>query len=1051
MTDVSAYSNVASATTWVTRPADRRLRLYLLSPAVVFAARVNQASFTYPLAEVTYDTVTTGAYGDIQVGSTVLFGTAAGLDDLGRQRIRKSADATKIYIGASSQGIRDGEVDLADNAYITVLDDYRVWSKPPRIEDDGTIYKDWDLAFTGNGDEPPPVANGGPGVGLTIDGSYIATVTFDGTASFATADGATIASYLWDVQDGTITVGTAASSAITATFPAGFRWVSLTVTDSNGKTHVNRIPVMARDPDDDACVSAFEIESHTILPSGQNLKIRITEAIPGTTYPDGTLVMLWDGDPSSASDRSNMLFVGWHQTDPAQMSATREGLLADTTLECVDAAGRLAGLPIWPQELIHADTPTAWGEMSEPNIDRFMHYLLIWHTTALAVANFTWSGTGATYKFNIMGVNEGNLYDQINGRAQVMTPDYWFTCDRNGRLWVKADPLLQDSGDRTATVQANLTVADWGELRYVHQRPPRTHWLKAYAVVASYDVEPSVVVAQAPGNVPGQGASRVERNNQLVINQATFNACEGNRYARLNAFQREFAIRIADWSLARSFEPAHLTWVTLTVPQAQSAPRGLSFTDERGLPKSLDIRYEMRREGVVRTADLIWERETSGVPAVTVIEVIDADPPDDDWWPSEPPPAVEPVPVPPLPIYAGDEIVAAIDSFGYVYRTSDFQTPSGSGGPTWDRVSAYTAGTTDEAFSWVVDPFSPLYRGLGTTVNGWIACEDSIVRLTDLFGTPGYTVQHTFAETASNNLDRFRTIGASFGRYFPTESDNPWLICLSHYGNRGGHTGTWAMVSLDAGQTWSSEVQLSAHYNTETTDWEYPPLGLYLSPKTPGLAYAAAYTSTANPPAADGWVSTDWGASWTQISNPDILPVNRLAGDIHTPWPTNATEKVVYHGAMTQGATRQFRLKRIESDGSTVTDVSPADGTRSYGVNSNGFAVRTHDNNRQYVAMAGQGNDVDAVLANDEWAAFVSSDYGTSWTNIVAALAKTDPHPEHIAFAADTEQVLYLWGPESYIRYSSDFGSTVDDRSGNMAGLAGGSHLLLGIAGGEPP
>jgi hypothetical protein len=54
------------------------MRMALLSPTVVMAARVNQSTFAYPIGEVTFDTVTTGAYTDVQAAMTVMFGTSAG-------------------------------------------------------------------------------------------------------------------------------------------------------------------------------------------------------------------------------------------------------------------------------------------------------------------------------------------------------------------------------------------------------------------------------------------------------------------------------------------------------------------------------------------------------------------------------------------------------------------------------------------------------------------------------------------------------------------------------------------------------------------------------------------------------------------------------------------------------------------------------------------------------------------------------------------------------------------------------------------------------------
>src|SRR5690606_39449163 len=110
--------------------------------------------------------------------------------------------------------------------------------------------------------------------------------------SYAVAEGASISSYSWDVQDGTITSGTASDAAITVTFPAGFRWISLTVTDSNGVTNTTRRPILAVDPDDDPTLKSATNITLRLTQNGNTLTANIPENIPRSSYPDGTLVML---------------------------------------------------------------------------------------------------------------------------------------------------------------------------------------------------------------------------------------------------------------------------------------------------------------------------------------------------------------------------------------------------------------------------------------------------------------------------------------------------------------------------------------------------------------------------------------------------------------------------------------------------------------------------------------------------------------------------------------------------------------------------------------
>ena len=537
------------------------MRLFLLEPEVVFAARVNQSSFSYPLAECEYDNVTTGAYGDIEANMTVLFGTSAGADDLGRQRMRMLAGATTIYFGRSSRGTNDGEVYLEDDAYITVLNDYRVWSKTPYIDEDGNIYKDHELEVTTRTDDIPPKANGGEGVAGTIDSvSSKLEINLSSAASYALSG--TISTTIWDVDDGTITVGTINSQDITVEFPAGFRWVSLQVVDSNGNTHGTWIPIYARDPASDTTVSAFTIENHVIRKDGQQFSFRILEDIDEGTYPDGTLVMLWEGEPSDGDDRSHMKFVGWHHTDPATIRAERTGILRDTVFDCLDAAGKLDTLPGFPISVEGDASPSSWLEMSDPNMDKYIDYIFRWHSTAFEVAHVTMSGTGSNYPFVILGSDAQSLWDQAARRCGSLVPDYVLTCNTRGQIAVKPDPIIQPVADRTSTVQATLTEADWSDLGYNRQRHPRVHWLRSEAVLAHASTV-AAMFCVAPDKTPGQGESEQTHGEQLAINQSDLNASEGNRYARLNARESSLFITLAEGET--DIEPADLTWVRMNI------------------------------------------------------------------------------------------------------------------------------------------------------------------------------------------------------------------------------------------------------------------------------------------------------------------------------------------------------------------------------------------------------------------------------------------------------------------------------------------------------
>jgi len=187
----------------------------------VYTARVNQATFEVPIAELTYDGGT-GTLGDVLSGMTVLIShsndrTAAFF----RGRVRKAPSATVLYINET-----DGS-QFANDDYIFVIDDFALHEKMAR-DVSGTLYPDWDVAFR----KLKPIIRGLKSGYADWVASDIYTIAFAPTVTAATAS-ATISSYSWDVADGTITVGVATDKDITATFPAGFRWISLTATDSN--------------------------------------------------------------------------------------------------------------------------------------------------------------------------------------------------------------------------------------------------------------------------------------------------------------------------------------------------------------------------------------------------------------------------------------------------------------------------------------------------------------------------------------------------------------------------------------------------------------------------------------------------------------------------------------------------------------------------------------------------------------------------------------------------------------------------------------------------
>jgi hypothetical protein len=175
------------------------------------------------------------------------------------------------------------------------------------------------------------------------------------------------------------------------------------------------------------------------------------------------------------------------------------------------------------------------------------------------------------------------------------------------------------------------------------------------------------------------------------------------------------------------------------------------------------------------------------------------------------------------------------------------------------------------------------------------------------------------------------------------------------------------------------------------------------------------------------------GHIYTPTGFGSIVPINGQGGEIHLPWPDNDAEDVFYYGSLDRSGSPIYGLQRATAG--TVDDISKT----VYGINSGHFAIRTHDLDRQFALLAGESGAGNSGV-------WVSSDAGDTWVEIVTPSAVT---PYQAAFGGDDESIIFVWGPAGYIKYSSNFGASLDSRAGNLGALS--ATKLIGIAGGPTP
>jgi len=210
-------------------------------PQTVVCTVTVDSTPAFPALSLTV-TVSSGDIANVARGMTVRVESSGGtFKGLLRVASTGTLNSTTLPINE----VAAGTVNIAATDVLKIVSEYRIWDM--LVSATATLDKDSRLTYTDQLADPPPVANaGGPAVGWGTS----ANIAFDASTSYPVdPDNTGGLTYSWDFVDGT--PGTGSSATETVSFPAGFRWVELTVTDDdNSAETVKRVPVWVFDFDD---------------------------------------------------------------------------------------------------------------------------------------------------------------------------------------------------------------------------------------------------------------------------------------------------------------------------------------------------------------------------------------------------------------------------------------------------------------------------------------------------------------------------------------------------------------------------------------------------------------------------------------------------------------------------------------------------------------------------------------------------------------------------------------------------------------------------------
>lgn len=347
-----------------------QVNLIHVPQTVVFVAEVVSAATYTVYQQIVFDTVTTGAYTDIKPGMTVYVSRAGDTRAAVLETYaRKTPTASTLYIGESSAILIPGDI-------ITVVDDYCLREKLGLVASNGTIYVDGDVTFQ----KPAAVFGGLQSVYVDPRASGDGTFTFS-PLIYLMGYQATLSSIAWDVDDGTITVGSTSTLQIIATFPQGQRWVRLTATDSNGVSNYFVFLVQVGVSNTIENIDTPAINGST--DNGYTLSLS-TWDFQGTnllrTLPNNTLIILYTaetfGDGSTSAIVTNIDFIGRTVNEQSRtMGDLLHGNLQTGGFEVQGFAAQMNRQSSPQVSITHSTAPAVWGQINRPTPPRMIAHL----------------------------------------------------------------------------------------------------------------------------------------------------------------------------------------------------------------------------------------------------------------------------------------------------------------------------------------------------------------------------------------------------------------------------------------------------------------------------------------------------------------------------------------------------------------------------------------------------------------------------------------------------------------------------------------------------
>lgn len=619
-------------TTLRTKRHATRLNLCVYNPQTIWTAQVNGAHAAGATSIAVDNVVNTRTPSKHFL---VWFGSTAGAHDLGEGRF-KSYAAPTLTIG-------ENNVTLPNDSYVTIKEEIKPQAIHWNVTPADVILEDNDTAYTNENSQYMPIARtGSHAVAYLDENTGLATVNFYGSRSTAVAAGATLSSYAWSFRGGTPNTSTVAGTAgapVTVTWnTAGDYYCSLTVTDSNGKTHTRFFVVFIRSEHGTTNLPLRQLEIGNIegdVEAGLwKASLKVWSDAADTSFPNQGLCVIsaddWFDDArdsiSTEPHRENIVMCGYIRSDSIKRDWTSKG---SVEFEIESASGTVSNLLGLAGELeTSATAPTTWHTLLNMTYNLAAHHVLTQHTTLTQITDCYFNLN--SYFIEFVDLPEGSIIDQLTPLCG--TTRGRLGSNAQGHFYLEPYPQLIPLASRSTSYTIETTLADFRDELDLgieqHQRPV------AQVQFWGEDQSGNPYSSYAPLYRWMDGLSVETIDNIRVADQSEANTLAGLYEGQRNNPYSEVVI---NWrGNYRVFDTFPAEPLALNITAAQNN-RGVAWTTQRVWIKRVTYEYSA---GVLLVSTVV-ELDTGSPPGTAGII--------GDYPPTIPPTPPPPVVIPPTP------------------------------------------------------------------------------------------------------------------------------------------------------------------------------------------------------------------------------------------------------------------------------------------------------------------------------------------------------------------------------------------------------------------